>query len=68
MPTLDVKEGMPDFLEASKPYTFYCDLVVGDYIKIVTGRNASDMKLSISGVQVFQKDEFDWHKIGSLVY
>ena len=41
-------------MESSKVYTFPCD-TVGDYVKIVTGRNGSDQKLGFSDVKVFAK-------------
>ena len=43
---------MPNDVYKSTLYTFDCQ-AVGDYIKIVTGRNDSDQKLSFSYVKVF---------------
>ena len=44
---------IPAEVRKSKVYTFNCQ-EVGDYIKIVTGRNNSDQKLSFSYVYVYK--------------
>ena len=55
---------MPASIEKSKLYTFQCQLV-GDYVKIVTGR--ADGKLSIAELKVFADgNEMNVWKINSL--
>ena len=43
---------LPEEVEKSKVYTFKCD-TVGDYVKIVTGRNDTDQRLTFSNVAVY---------------
>jgi hypothetical protein len=45
---------LPANIESSKVYKIECD-AVGDYIKIVTGRNSIDQKLSFANVEVYAK-------------
>lgn len=47
----------PNKIEPKKTYTFGCDDAVGDFIKIVTGRNDTDQKLTFSLVKVYSRTE-----------
>ena len=44
---------MPSTVESSKRYVFECDFI-GDYVKVVTGRNDIDQKLGFSLIELYQ--------------
>ena len=42
----------PGNVESSKVYIFNCD-AVGDFVKVMTGRNDTDQKLTFAMVEVY---------------
>lgn len=49
---------MPSKVENAKEYTFDCE-AIGDYVKIVTGRNEIDQKLTFANVEVYGTNQAD---------